>query len=109
MQSLRQAVGLRGLGGLQSVVKIEKKSVKSTAASFKQYREADGLFYFKLVDVQANVLLQSHGFASPKEAGVAIAKVKAEGIRAEDQTPVYIGSLNAAEISAINTVLQQFV
>jgi tryptophanyl-tRNA synthetase len=109
MQSLRQAVGLRGLGGLQSAVKMEKKSVKSTAASFKQYREADGLFYFKLVDVQANVLLQSHGFASPKEAGVAIAKVKAEGIRADDQRPVYIGSLNAAEISAINTALQQLV
>jgi tryptophanyl-tRNA synthetase len=109
MQSLRQAVGLRGLGGLQSLAKIEKKSVKSTAASFKQYRETDGLFYFKLVDVQANVLLQSHGFTSPKEAGVAIAKMKAEGIRAEDQTPIYIGTLNAAEISAINTVLQQFV
>jgi tryptophanyl-tRNA synthetase len=81
MQSLRQAVGLRGLGGLSPVVKSEKsnKAAKNDTSSFKQYREADGKFYFKLVDAQACVLLQSRGFESPKEAGAAIAKIKTEG------------------------------
>jgi tryptophanyl-tRNA synthetase len=93
MQSLRQAVGLRGLGGLQSVVKVKDKSVKSTLASFKQYREKDGLFYFKLVDSSANILLQSRGFVTPKEAGAAIAKIKNHGIQQDDQAPVYLLSL----------------
>jgi tryptophanyl-tRNA synthetase len=109
MQSLRQAVGLRGLGGLQSVVKVKDKSVKSTLASFKQYREKDGLFYFKLVDSSANILLQSRGFVTPKEAGAAIAKIKNYGIQQDDQAPVYLGTLNVNELNVINTALQQFV
>jgi tryptophanyl-tRNA synthetase len=109
MQSLRQAVGLRGLTGLQNAVKVENKSVKSTLASFKQYRETDGLFYFKLVDPNANTLLQSRGFVTPKEAGAAIAKIKNEGIQLDEQTPVYLGTLNANELNVINTALQQFV
>jgi tryptophanyl-tRNA synthetase len=109
MQSLRQAVGLRGLGGLQSVVKVKDKSVKSTLASFKQYREKDGLFYFKLVDSSANILLQSRGFVTPKEAGAAIAKIKNHGIQQDDQAPVYLGTLNVNELNVINTALQQFV
>jgi tryptophanyl-tRNA synthetase len=47
--------------------------------SFKQYREKDGLFYFKLVDAKGQVLLQSLGFASPKEAGQTIARLQTEG------------------------------
>jgi tryptophanyl-tRNA synthetase len=109
MQSLRQAVGLRGLGGLQSVVKVKDKSVKSTLASFKQYREKDGLFYFKLVDSSSNILLQSRGFVTPKEAGAAIAKIKNHGIQQDDQAPVYLGTLNVNELNVINTALQQFV
>jgi tryptophanyl-tRNA synthetase len=109
MQSLRQAVGLRGLTGLQNAVKVENKSVKSTLASFKQYRETDGLFYFKLVDPNANTLLQSRGFVTPKEAGAAIAKIKNEGIQLDEQTPVYLGTLNVDELNVINTALQQFV
>ena len=53
MQSLRQAVGLRSLGGMNASTKTDKKAAKTALASFKQYRESDGLFYFKLVDAQA--------------------------------------------------------
>ena len=109
MQSLRQAVGLRGLSGLQKTIKVESKFVKSTLVSFKQYRETDGLFYFKLVDPSANTLLQSRGFVTPKEAGAAIAKIKNEGIQLAEQTPVYLGTLNVDELDVINTALQQFV
>jgi tryptophanyl-tRNA synthetase len=47
--------------------------------SFKQYREKDGLFYFKLVDAKGQILLQSLGFASPKEAGQTISRLQTEG------------------------------
>jgi tryptophanyl-tRNA synthetase len=107
MQSLRQAVGLRGLGGLQTAAEVEKKVLKISAATFKQYREADGKFYFKLLNAQSTVVLQSLGFESPKEAGAAIARIKEHGI-------VALNDLNhRLDLSYINneheivTVLQQ--
>ncbi|PUE40074.1 tryptophan--tRNA ligase [Limnohabitans sp. Bal53] len=77
MRELRHAVGLRALssGHAESVT----KEVKNALPSFKQYREKDGQFYFKLVDAKGQVLLQSLGFASPKEAGQTIARLQTEG------------------------------
>ena len=109
MQSLRQAVGLRGLGGLQVVAKVEKKSVKVESASFKQYREADGKFYFKLVDAQAKVLLQSRGFESPKEAGQVISRIKTEGVSILSSLAAYLNLPSAEELSVINDALMQMV
>ena len=77
MAKLRSAVGLRGLGSAVQA-KAEKTS-KSALAAFKQYREKDGQFYFKLVDTAGAVLLQSKGFESPKVAGQAIAQLQREG------------------------------
>ena len=48
---------------------------KSALPQFKQYREKDGRFYFKLVQGE-RVLLQSTGFASPRDAGQRIASIK---------------------------------
>jgi tryptophanyl-tRNA synthetase len=109
MQSLRQAVGLRGLGGLQAAAKSEKKPVKAAVASFKQYREADGKFYFKLVDAQATVLLQSRGFESPKEAGTAIAQIKAEGTDALVKLAHQLDPVNSKDLILMNDILQQMV
>ena len=67
---LRHAVGLRDLraqGGDK-----QAKAAKAALPSFKQYREADGQFYFKFVDAHGRLLLQSAGYASPKDAGQAI-------------------------------------
>ena len=74
LAELRQAVGLRNLAATAGVARKEKG--KAALPSFKQYREADGRFYFKLVDAQGRLLLQSTGFASPKEAGQFIAQLK---------------------------------
>jgi tryptophanyl-tRNA synthetase len=74
MAQLRQAVGLRNLATLAAPAKKEKDKV--ALPSFKQYREADGQFYFKLVDAQGKLLVQSAGFASPREAGQFIAALK---------------------------------
>ncbi len=71
---LRHAVGLRDLRSTDAPVKT--KAEKSTEPVFKQYRERDGKFYFKQVDAQGQVLLQSEGFDSPKEAAMAIAKLR---------------------------------
>jgi tryptophanyl-tRNA synthetase len=78
VRDLRAAVGLRPLSA--AMVEAPKpKAAKATQPTFKQYREADGRFYFKLVHADGRVLVQSEGHASPKDAGQLIAKLKAEG------------------------------
>ena len=80
MQNLRAAVGLRRLGS--ETQSQSNKSAKASAPAFKQYREKDGLFYFKLADGKGPVLLQSRGMASPQLAGQAIASLQREGAKA---------------------------
>jgi tryptophanyl-tRNA synthetase len=77
IRELRHAVGLRALSS-GSAAPVAKEA-KTTLPSFKQYREKDGQFYFKLVDAKGQILLQSLGFASPKEAGQTIARLQSEG------------------------------
>ena len=67
MAELRHAVGLRTLQSDKPVA--ASRPSRSAQPAFKQYREKDGRFYFKLVDAQGQVLLQSLGFDSPREAG----------------------------------------
>lgn len=74
MKELREAVGLRNLASAGATAK--KAKPKASLPSFKQYREADGQFYFKFVDAQGKVLLQSAGFASGKDAAAEIARLK---------------------------------
>jgi tryptophanyl-tRNA synthetase len=74
---LKHAVGLRPLPTAARAV--TDKTDKMALPAFKQYREKDGLFYFKLTDAKGQVLLQSQGFVSPKEAGQAIARLKTDG------------------------------
>jgi tryptophanyl-tRNA synthetase len=78
MARLRHAVGLRNLRAATEVRAI--KSGKAALPSFKQYREADGRFHFKLVDAQGGLLLQSRGFASPRDAGAVIARLQKDGV-----------------------------
>ncbi|QTN27816.1 tryptophan--tRNA ligase [Rhodoferax sp. AJA081-3] len=80
MASLRHAVGLRKLGDQAQATTA--KVAKAALPSFKQYREADGQFRFKFVDAQGRLLLQSLGFASPKDAGQAIAQLQRDGAAA---------------------------
>lgn len=102
MTELRQAVGLRNLStgsvtasltaprrvviaSVSSSVTLtgaatgKHKAVKKANPAFKQYREKDGKFYFKLLDADARLLLQSEGFDSPKEAASTIALLQKEG------------------------------
>jgi len=75
IRELRAAVGLRSLAQATAAAK-PAKAAKASLPSFKQYREADSKFYFKLVDADGRLLLQSTGFDAPKEAGQAIAQLQ---------------------------------
>ncbi len=78
MARLRHAVGLRNLADQPGSARA--KAGKASLPAFKQYREADGLHYFKLVDPTGALLLQSVGFESPKEAGRLVAQLKQSGL-----------------------------
>ena len=80
IKELRSAVGLRSLA--QTSAAQSTKAAKVALPSFKQYREADGKFYFKLVAADGHLLLQSKGFDVPKDAGQAIARLQQQGLDA---------------------------
>ena len=81
LRELREAVGLRSLNALPAATKKSKIS-KGAAPSFKQYREIDGKFYFKLLDADARLLLQSQGFDSPREAALTVSMLQKDGAAA---------------------------
>ncbi len=97
LEELREAVGLRHFHVIGQVSKTAGSGKKKGTAAFKQYREADGKFYFKLANSSGAILLQSKAFASGKEAGMMIAEMKkgwsekflqyaslADGVKEED-------------------------
>ena len=102
MRELRHAVGLRALSSGNTAPAA--KEAKTALPSFKQYREKDGQFYFKLVDAKGQVLLQSLGFASPKEAGQAIAQLQTDGPGALDTLKPVL-ALNLEAEKALKEVL----
>ena len=77
IRELRHAVGLRALSSGAS--QHSAKEAKVALPSFKQYREKNGQFYFKFFDAQGQLLLQSLGFASPKEAGQTVTQLQNNG------------------------------
>ena len=85
LRELRAAVGLRPLAGTSpGAASIGKaaKADKVAKAAFKQYRERDGKFYFKLVAADGRLLLQSTGLDAPQDAGLAIARLQQDGAAA---------------------------
>ncbi len=97
---LRHAVGLRDLqaqdGGKQA------KAAKVALPSFKQYRESDGQFYFKFVDAQGRLLLQSAGYASPKDAGQAI-----RALQQDDATLAQFAPVDGMSLQDVAGALRQ--
>ena len=84
MNDLRNAVGLRKLGPTAALASPagKSKATKILAPSFKQYRDADGQFYFKLLGADGKLMVQSLGFASGKEAAAAISLLQVQGAAA---------------------------
>ena len=83
IRQLREAAGLRNLASAASQARnTHSASNEKSLPAFKQYREADGLFYFKLTAADGTVLLQSQGYGNPREAGQAVKRLQTEGAAA---------------------------
>ncbi len=78
LKELRHAVGLRDLSAAGDKPRAVA-AAKAALPLFKQYREKDGRFYFKLLDGEGALLVQSKGFDSPRDAGQLIAALKQAG------------------------------
>jgi tryptophanyl-tRNA synthetase len=102
MAELRQAVGLRNLT-VQSGK--SQQAAKVALPVFKQYREADGLFYFKLQNADGQLLLQSAGFVAPKDAGQAIADLQSRGMTALSDQSVVILVADDVDPTEVETAL----
>lgn len=87
LAELRHAVGLRPFQALQAKAAPVARP-KSALPVFKQYREADGKFYFKLNAADGSLLLQSQAFEQGREAGQWVARLKTEGAAALAGAPV---------------------
>lgn len=76
LKELRHAVGLRDLSTAGDVPSEESSAARAAPPLFKQYREKDGRFYFKLQAGDGTLLIQSEGFDSPRDAGQLIGVLK---------------------------------
>ena len=74
LAELRHAVGLRDLSFAPAAEDVAAS--KAALPVFKQYRDTDHRFYFKLLDGEGKLLVQSNGFDSPKDAGQLIGVLK---------------------------------
>ena len=91
LAELRAAVGLRRMVAVSTTAATTAIKTKPALPLFKQYREADGKFYFKLAAPDGRVLLQSAPFESGRDAGQWVARLKNEGALALAQAPVSRG------------------
>jgi len=99
LAELRQAVGLRRMVAAAQPAGIPVRQGRSELPVFKQYREADGRFYFKLSAEGGRVLLQSLGLEGGREAGEWVKRLKTEGATALAGAPVALGEgVVAAEV-----------
>ncbi len=105
MSELRYAVGLRKLA-LPAVTTGKSKVAKTQVPSFKQYREADGQFYFKLMSPEGKLLMQSLGFASGKEAATAITALQQQGPAARPALQNKLKALSEVTSTEVEAALE---
>ncbi|MBS7781584.1 tryptophan--tRNA ligase [Acidovorax sp. CCYZU-2555] len=106
-RQLREAVGLRSLA--QTQAPQAAKAQKSALPQFKQYREADGKFYFKLVSASGQLLLQSTAFDAPKEAGQSIARLQQQGQAALAELAARLTPVEGVGQDEVNEALDQLL
>jgi len=100
LAELRHAVGLRPMVAVATPGAKAAKAAAARLPEFKQYREADGRFYFKLSAADGRVLLQSQGFDGGREAGEWVKHLKSEGAGALAGAPVERGEgVSEAEVA----------
>ena len=108
LREVRAAVGLRPLTS-GTAPAAPAKTAKLAKPSFKQYREADGQFYFKLVAADGRLLLQSTGFGSPKDAGQTIARLQQGGGSGWSACAAHLAPVEGVADSDVLAALQALV
>jgi tryptophanyl-tRNA synthetase len=103
MAELRDAVGLRRMVAVKTPSAASKKATGAALPEFKQYREADGRFFFKLVTPDGQVVVQSGGFDAGREAGRIVQLIKTEGGAALADADVSFPAGREAAEQAIQT------
>ncbi len=106
LAELRAAVGLRRMQAPPVATEAKAKTAKTAQAVFKQYRESDGQFYFKLSAFDGRLLLQSQAFAGGREAGEWVKKLKTEGAGALAAAPVDMAE--GATVHDVTEALRSF-
>ena len=99
---LRHAVGLRDLRE-GAAVRPSAGVAPRKQASFKQYRESDGRFFFKLIDADGRPLVKSIGHASARDVGLLIARLRAgagQGLRRVEGVGLHVGDELVGELVA---------
>lgn len=92
LRELRVAVGLRPAGGAGGAIGPSKPVVaKKKTPLFKQYRDTQGLHFFKLVSGEGKTLIQSKGFDSGREAAEWISELKQNGVQAVSASVITLG------------------
>jgi tryptophanyl-tRNA synthetase len=76
LKELRHAVGLRDLSTAGDIAAEAGGVARAAPPLFKQYREKDGRFYFKLLAGDGTLLIQSEAFDSPRDSGQLIGVLK---------------------------------
>ena len=108
LRELRHAVGLRTLSAQATSQKVPV-AAKASLPTFKQYRESDGQFYFKLTDASGRVLLQSTAFESPRDAGQIVKRLQQEGEAALPTLTAHLAPIDALVDADLRLALQQLV
>jgi tryptophanyl-tRNA synthetase len=100
LATLREAVGLRRMVAVTAPASSTAAKVKAALPTFKQYRETDGKFYFKLAAADGRLLLQSAAFDSGRDAGQWVSRLKTDGASALGDAPVIRGDgVSAQDVS----------
>ena len=105
LSELRHAVGLRPMVAVATKGDKAAKAAAVRLPEFKQYREADGRFFFKLTGTDGTELLQSDGLAEGKAAGAWVKRLKTEGSAALAEAPVRLVANRAAVDAALAALL----
>ena len=90
LAALREAVGL-GSGRIADR-NAPAKTAQGAAVQVKQYREKDGLFYFKLVDSDGDVLIQGKGVSAPSEVGFIVGAIT--GFAEQSDAPAFASAIS---------------
>lgn len=88
LQTVRAAVGLGPAADTQHRGAAKAGTAPTKLPTFKQYREADGRFHFKMTDAAGAELLVSQGLDTGREAGQWVQRLRTEGVAAARQAPV---------------------